>query len=356
VAEDDLRSRDARPERLIRLKTAGSSARPLVLARAPGEERLRSATRLRALHDMGVRARDHEVGLAVAARAPDPKRPRLPQQLVRSLGLFRRTRLDLGRGLPWIVDELRRLRPDVLIAYPSVLARLAGLATAEARADIRPRLAICGAEVLIARTIESGFGTSVRNWYGCHETGLIAWQCGQTGLLHVAVHNVALEVLREGRPAEPGESGEAVVTSLSHFAMPFIRYRLGDVVTRGPDPCPCGAPFPTLLAVEGRTWETIALANGRVIHPVQINRIVQHAGMRWVGQYQLVQAAPDAVALRIAPRATPEADELALIHGALDDLAGPGIHVEIRLEAEIEPEPSGKFRQVRPLPVDLPPR
>jgi phenylacetate-CoA ligase len=356
AADGDLRSRDVDAARLVELRTAGTAHRPLALYRAPGEERLRSAARFRALHDMGVRPRDHQVGLSVAPRAADPKRPRLPQRVLRTFGLFRRTQLDVRQGLSPVVDTLRRLRPEVLMAYPSMLARLAALCSAEARAEIRPRLAICGAEVLtptVAATIESAFGAAVRDWYGCNETGLIAWQCPHAGLLHVALHSVVLEVIRDGRPAEPGESGEVVVTGLYHYAMPFIRYRLGDIVTRGPDPCPCGAPFPTLLAVDGRTWETVSLANGRLIYPSQFYRVVQKVGMRWVGQFQLVQTAPDAVAFRIALRAAPGTAELDAMRGALDDLFGPGTRVEVRLESEIEAGPSGKVSRVRPLPADL---
>ncbi len=345
------------PGDLIAVRTAGTTARPLVLYRARGEERLRSAIRLRALHDLGVRPWDRQVGLALAPRPRDPRKPSLPQRTLRAVGLYRRERVDLGAGLPAVVEALRRLRPDVLLAYPSVLARLADHASPAARADVRPRLCIVGAEVLtpaLRATIEATFGTTVLDWYGCHETGLIAWQCRPTGLLHVAGHNVALEVIRDGRPAGPGESGEAVVTSLHGYAMPFVRYRLGDVVTLGPEPCPCGAPVATVRAIEGRTWETVSLANGRTIHPVALNRLVQTVGMPWVGQYQLVQEAPDRVAFRIALRAIPGPEHVAAMQDALGDLAGPGVRVEVRLETEIEAGPAGKFRQVRPLPPDLP--
>ncbi len=39
-----------------------------------------------------------------------------------------------------------------------------------------------------------------------------------------------------------------VVTALHSFAMPFIRYRLGDLVTRGVDACPCGQSFAVIGA------------------------------------------------------------------------------------------------------------
>jgi phenylacetate-CoA ligase len=62
---------------------------------------------------------------------------------------------------------------------------------------------------------------------------------------------VVLEVLAAGGPAAVGEAGGAPLTGLHGFAMPFVRYLVGDIVVRGPVPCPCGAPFSTIAAIEG---------------------------------------------------------------------------------------------------------
>jgi phenylacetate-CoA ligase len=70
----------------------------------------------------------------------------------------------------------------------------------------------------------------------------MAWECRHSGDLHTCDDGVLIEVLVDGRPAEPGERGEVVVTNLHAYAMPFIRYRIGDVATREA-PCGCGAPF-----------------------------------------------------------------------------------------------------------------
>lgn len=64
-----------------------------------------------------------------------------------------------------------------------------------------------------------------------------------------------------------GKSGEVVGTSLNYAAMPFIRYELGDVVTRGPERCACGSPFSTLAVIQGRVVNYFPLPDGRVLHP-----------------------------------------------------------------------------------------
>ena len=82
----------------------------------------------------------------------------------------------------------------------------------------------------IRQTIESVFQAPVFNRYGSREVGDIACECEAHSGLHVALPTQFVEILRpDGTAAGPGEIGEIVVTSLTNFAMPLIRYRIGIV-------------------------------------------------------------------------------------------------------------------------------
>ena len=60
-----------------------------------------------------------------------------------------------------------------------------------------------------------------------------------------------VEIVRDGRPALPGETGDLVVTNLCNLGMPFIRYQVGDAAARHPNRhCPCGCAAPMLGAIE----------------------------------------------------------------------------------------------------------
>ena len=98
-----------------------------------------------------------------------------------------------------------------------------------------------------------------------------------------------VEVFEGRSSARPGEVGEVVATRLHAFAMPFIRYRLGDLVTQGDAPCACGAPFSTIFTVQGRMLDYFPLANGRLFHPYELVMIILEHGGGWIGQYQLTQ-------------------------------------------------------------------
>ena len=91
--------------------------------------------------------------------------------------------------------------------------------------------------------------------YSCTEAGYLAFSCPEQGNLHVQAESVIVEVLdRAGKPCAPGEEGEVVVTPLLNFAMPLIRYAVGDRAVVG-EPCACGRGLPTLKTV-GRSRVT----------------------------------------------------------------------------------------------------
>jgi phenylacetate-CoA ligase len=348
----EVLERGADPGRLIEHRTGGSSGRPLALYRTWSEARTGMAIRLRMLHDLGVRVSDRRAGIAVEPRPRHPRDRGRPRRALMALGVFRKASLDVRMGLPAVIGQLCRFRPDVLLGYPSVLARVAEVVTDEVRARLTPRLIVSGAEPLtplVREQIARGFGAPVRDWYGANEVGMIAWDCQETGFFHVADHGVVLEVLAAGRPAAVGEAGEVVVTALHGFTMPFIRYALGDVAVRGPAPCPCGAPFSTIAALEGRTWDTFVLANGRIVHPTMLMRIAADVGRGFIRQFQFVQERGDRVVVKVVPLTAASPGELATMHERMRRVLGPGTDLEIRFVPGIEAEPNGKFRVARSL-------
>lgn len=347
----DVVARGLDAGRLLVHMTSGSSGEPVTIRRAWLEERHATAFRLRAFHDFGVRPWDRWVNISVV-RSHDPRDWDLLQRVIRALGLYRKTALDCRRPIPELVARLDALRPDVITGFPGVLARIGHAIARERPRALRPRLVITGGEVLtplLRRQIAESFQASVRELYATHELGVVAWQCRQGTILHVADDSVIVEVLKDGRPVKPGEAGEVVVTRLFAFAMPFIRYRLGDVVTRGDITCPCGAPFSTIRTVQGRMLDYFPLAGGRLLHPYELLSIVLEAAGRWIGQYQLTQERPDRVVFRVAPLSTPSPAEVAALEQAARACLGPGIDFQVLLVADISPETNGKFRVSRSL-------
>ena len=86
-------------------------------------------------------------------------------------------------------------------------------------------------------------------------------------------------------------SGRVVLTSLHSFAMPLIRYAIGDYAEVG-GPCPCGRGLPVLRRVLGRERNRVVLPDGRRTWP-DISAL--WAAIPDVEQIQLIQCGQDHV-------------------------------------------------------------
>jgi phenylacetate-CoA ligase len=349
----ELLTRRLDPSRLIAYRTSGSSGEPLTVRRTWLEERVGAALQRRALRDLGMRSRDLRVVLWAGGGLLTPHDPRNRgglQRLRRSLRLYRTARVDYRIPMSELLDRLAALKPDVLTGSPSLLARTGRAMMRECPGSIAPRLVISGGEVLVPlerQQIGDSFGARVADVYGSHELGVIAWDCPRGAGMHVADDNVILEVLKDGRPVEPGEAGEVVATRLHAFAMPFIRYRTGDMVTLGPAPCPCGAPFSTVLTVQGRMIDHFVMPDGRLLHPNELVVDILRQAVRWVAQFQLTQETRERIVLRVAPLVAPTAEEVAALEAHARAKLGPGLDFRFLLVEEIPVEINGKFRVVR---------
>jgi phenylacetate-CoA ligase len=336
----EIIARGFHSDRLVVHRTSGSSGEPLSIRRSELEDRLLQAYRLRALF---------RLGLQIAHRRAAVVTPRLTElPLYMKSGVLRYEEVHCLWPPERILSRLREIRPDVLRGYPGTLSWLAQYLTDADREQIQPRFITTDSEVMTSDMrdrIRAGFQSEVFDFYDSHEFNMIAWECPQSGIYHVSDASVLVEVVRDGRPVGSNEEGELVGTALHSWAMPFIRFRLGDVVTRGPDVCPCGAPNSTIASIQGRVADRFQLPDGRSVHPYTlVNTIV--TGSRWVRRYQIVQEQLGLIAVKLVPLAgeTPEPASVAAIRQSLRERLGEGVLVKVELMKEIPASANGKFR------------
>jgi phenylacetate-CoA ligase len=210
--------------------------------------------------------------------------------------VFQSSSADVDEQLDWLMQE----RPAFLQGYSSNLLALV-LRSIETGRVPQGLLQLIGRGDVPAPDLPE---LARRAWncdfvatYSCMEVGPLASQCPGLAHYHVLAPAVYLEVLREdGSPCAPGEAGRVVVTPLHNFAMPLIRYELGDYAEVGP-PCPAGRGWPTLARVVGRYRNMLRDPDGKVtwpsfpgeawydLVPVRKVRLVQTAAARIEVQY-----------------------------------------------------------------------
>jgi phenylacetate-CoA ligase len=109
----------------------------------------------------------------------------------------------------------------------------------------------------------------------------------------------------------PGETGRVVVSNLHNFAMPLLRYELGDYAEAG-GPCPCGRGLPTLKRVLGRKRNMLVLPNGDRQWP--LTGLYEYRDIAPIRRAQVVQLDLERLELRlVADRAVTKDEERRLI-------------------------------------------
>jgi phenylacetate-CoA ligase len=247
---------------------------------------------------------------------------------------------DVGAQLEWLLRE----RPGYLLTTPSNLAALVAESNAPGRSPTQLRQVITYAEVLpegLRETLGKAWNVPLVDGYSCRELGPLALQCPQAEHYHVQSEHVYLEVLDDaGRPCGPGETGRIVVTSLHDFAMPLLRYEIGDYAEVGA-PCHCGRGLPVLRKILGRSRNMARALGGRRFQPA-LDKALEAAGVP-IGQLQLVQRALDALECRYVGEPAITAAGRERLAAALRKQFGPGCAVTFTRVDRIPRAPSGKY-------------
>lgn len=222
----------------------------------------------------------------------------------------RETSGDLGPHLDWLMS----IQPSYFVSYASMVAPLAQRAK-ERGLQLRFEQVVTRGGVVTDDTRDwcrNVFGATLVDQYGADEIGQIACQCPNCGAYHVNAETVLVEVLDDrNMPVQSGGSGRVVLTNLYNYAMPLIRYEIGDMATLSEGGPRCKIFLPSLSRIIGRYRNTFTLADGRVLFPN-----VSMSGFRKFlsfSQIQIVQIAYDKIEVRYVPERTGrEPDETGL--------------------------------------------
>lgn len=242
--------------------------------------------------------------------------------------------------LQWLLAE----RPDYLMTYPSIAAELAAL-TLDRAVSLAPlrELRTLG-EALAPETRElcsRAWEVPVTDTYSAEEVGYLALQCPQRAHYHVQSESVLLEVLdRSGRQCAPGEVGRVVISDLHNYALPLIRYELGDYAEVG-EPCACGRGLPVIRRILGRKRNMLVTAAGERFWPAFGSRsFTQIAPIR---QCQLAQIDYATIEVRLVCADHLAAPQQEALRALIVSRLPPGFQVRFAYRAHIARGSGGKY-------------
>ncbi len=337
IRKKDLREPDHfistqyKKESLLRFRTSGSTGLALETYATAQERAYRLALyRLRFI-ESGFNPRD------LMARVVYK-----PSDTVFSgkLGLFRTHFISLFQDELKILEELAKIKPQVVRSYPGTLTILA-----KANLDFGLKIpkVFSSAAVLsenARKLINRSFGADVRNIYGAVETGPIAFEC-EKGNLHLHSDSIIAEVVDEsGQRLPDGKPGSLVLTPLWLRAMPLIRYNIADLVSMGTK-CPCGRGSHVIKTVSGRVDPLIMMKSGKLATSVAFDIYVRT--FPGVLAFQALQEEPGKCILFIVPGDDFKKETIPGLKSKLESTFPEPFEIEPRIVHSIKPGPSGKI-------------
>lgn len=240
---------------------------------------------------------------------------------------------------------LSRWKPTMFRAYASALSLLAECVQQNGIQGIRPKLIEATAEKVSVEQrelLQEVFQCPVADWYTARELGTIAYQCPSGGL-HVA-ETRHLEIIAQGKPAAPGELGEVVITSTHQFAMPLIRYKLGDMAMYDAQPCACGRGLPVLQEVVGRIQDFLVRADGHFVH----GGYFPHTFRNWpeIFRYQVYQPDTTHLEVRLQCRSSVDPAWMGSLREEIQQRFGPAMQIDVKLVDHFDLTRAGKHRPI----------
>lgn len=251
----------------------------------------------------------------------------------------------LPGNLPCYAAALERFRPAYLSGYPSSMYVLADYYRRSGRPAPRLKAALTSAETLLEhqrRAIEETFATRVFDQYGQAEMQSFWYECAARRM-HVHPLAGVTEILRpDGTPAAPGEMGEVVLTGLVNYAMPLVRYRVGDTARFAAETCPCGRGMPVIEEIGGRLDDFVYTRERGFLG--RLDPVLK--GIRNIVESQLEQESLDLLRVRFVPAPRFTAEDLQKLENNLRARVGRSIHLEFECTDRIPRSANGKFRFV----------
>jgi phenylacetate-CoA ligase len=324
----------------VTMHTSGSSGVPLALRYRRRDATELNATWLRPLLAHGIRPRHTRLEITGPHNFP------VGRHMYERLGFWRRHCVSVFEEPSAWLAAARAARADYLWGYSGSLKLFAEylLDTGQEAPAFR---AVFGVSDLVdpacRSLVREAFGRPLVDVYGAAEGGCIAWECPTCDGYHVNIDTVIVEILDGNRAAPPGVAGRVVITNLLSFAMPIVRYELGDVAAMSPRSPACGRGLPLMEVVEGRANAFVRLPSGRMLSPMfffGLMKPVEHDLRAW----RVIQESVDRLTVLVVAGGR-GFDSTRLVE-TIRRLTGEAIDVSVVNVEALPREPSGKVRAV----------
>jgi len=244
------------------------------------------------------------------------------------------------------IEIIRRFNPIIIRDYASHMYTMAKLME---KSNIQYRGAVVATtgDMLYPHyreLIENQFHCKIFDGYGGESTP-ISFECEEHDGYHICDEDVIVEFLADFENVTSGELGRIVFTNLNNYAMPFIRYEIGDIGKYSDESCPCGRGLQLMKSIEGRDSEIIMTPTGDFVVAQFFTILFKY--INGVDQFQVTQERIDHLDVKIVKNLFFTDSDMNHIKNELQKRMGSDVKIEINFVNEIPLfGRSGKWRSV----------
>jgi phenylacetate-coenzyme A ligase PaaK-like adenylate-forming protein len=245
------------------------------------------------------------------------------------------------------IAKLNAFQPELIDGYPSAVYVLAKYLLQEhVKLNFVPVAISVTAETLMEhhrQTIEKAFGCKVYNQYASSEGAPWIVECSY-GHSHLWLDTGVFEFLNPQPLDDDTYMAELVVTSFRNFKTPLIRYRIGDYVQlfKCPPVCACGAPYPIIKGVIGRSDDILFTEDKGSVGRLD----PAYKGVQGIRQSKIVQHDLGTLEVLLVPEDDFDDSQQILLLQNLRDRLGQSIEIKFTLLDSIPLGSAGKLRSV----------
>lgn len=246
------------------------------------------------------------------------------------------------------VEILNRTKPDLLVGYADALYEFSRF-VGEAGVEVHPPGRIISSAGTLfphmREKIEQVMGCEVFNRYGSREVGGIASEREAGRGLHISSSTHFVELVdKNGDPIEEvGVLGRVLVTYLTNFSMPLVRYDIGDLAS-------WMSVGKVLSNLEGRSVDALRDRDGTLVSPLYLIHVlgvtIEEPG---IARFQIVQESPSAFEVRLQRRVDCDLDLTrwkAAVQNKFELVFGEGLEIKFAVLSDWPQSASGKFQYV----------
>ncbi len=245
--------------------------------------------------------------------------------------------------------------PKHIAGYPSAIYELAKYAEKEGLHTSFKSLISFGDKLFshYHPHFNEAFDTpKVINTYGCAE-GILAACQNDLPYYYIMAPHVFIEIVNDkNEKLQAGEHGHILITCLTNFAMPLIRYKLGDMGTLLPKseyPEHRRYNYPLLKELTGRETDILKTPNGRVLTVHSFTGIFEFYPE--IYQYAIVQTQANVLTIQYITDSANATNLKCLpeIENKINSLTNHSMELHFQKVSSIENSPSGKPQIIRSL-------